>query len=237
MRFWEAFPHDTTGLEKRAAWQLDNFANEPNSLRLYDRDGRPRQVIWLIESIHGGKIDPVQFAQGFDQVAQRLEARTGHRVGFVIDPTPLPAYGSHEGPQPQALRQCASILAINPFNITSQGLGERKDAASISASDRLAYARRILQQWHESDIPLIAPVIPGYDAHLTFPKAGRYGFDHTWRSAQRELVLRYETAGMSIDCWNGWTEGYAIPPSVQDGDVHMRWVRQIVGDLRRKWAR
>jgi len=40
--------------------------------------------------------------------------------------------------------------------------------------------------------------------------------------------VRYETDGLSVDIWNGWTEGYAIPPSVEDGNANLDWVKETV---------
>ncbi len=40
--------------------------------------------------------------------------------------------------------------------------------------------------------------------------------------------MRYETDGLSVDIWNGWTEGYAIPPSVEDGNANLDWVKETV---------
>lgn len=78
----------------------------------------------------------------------------------------------------------------------------------------------------------IAPILPGYDARLVFPDAGARGFHDQWRRGQKDLALEYATAGISVDCWNGWTEGYAIPPSREEGDVGLRGVRDVVDAAR-----
>jgi hypothetical protein len=233
--FFAQFPDDLDELVDRAAWLLGNFGRAHNYLRLYDRTGEPRHVVWLIESIHLGDVDPREFAAGFDRAAERLHDQLGYRVGFVIDPTPLPAYGSHVGPDPVALQTTSSLLAINPFNITSQGPGAPKPQDQITEDERLAYARSILTTWSGSGIPLIAPVIPGYDAHIVFPGTGVYGFNPDWRLRQQQLALEFATDGLAVDTWNGWTEGYAIPPSEEDGDVHLDWLRGTVADLSRHW--
>ena len=235
-RFWAEFPTNLKGLVGRAAWLLRNFGDAPNYLRIFDKDGRPRHVVWLIESIHVGPVDPIEFAAGFDRAADLLYDELGYRVGLVVDPSPLPAYGTHAGPEPAALREAASILAVNPFNITSQGPGEPKPQDQITEAERLAYARSIMARWAGSGIPFIAPVIPGYDAHVVFPGSGVYGFNPAWRRAQRELALEFGSGGLSVDTWNGFTEGYAIPPTEEDGDVHLTWIRSTVAALRRRWA-
>jgi len=64
-----------------------------------------------------------------------------------------------------------------------------------------------------------------------FPETAVYGFGPAWRARQKALAVRYGRGGISVDTWNGWTEGYAIPPSVEDGDVHLRWVQDVVRSL------
>ena len=236
--FYADFPDRLDGLVQRAGWLLKHFGSQPNWLRAYDQNGRPRHVIWLIETIHAGPIEPERFAMGFEAAARRLQQQTGHAVGFILDPTPLPAYGSHAGPTPSAMRRCPSVLAINPYNITSQGIGHgsstrQKKQSELTEQERLAYAESVLSRWIASGIPLLVPIIPGYDAHLVFPANGVYGFNPAWRERQRQLAARYGTGGLSIDTWNGWTEGHAIPPSREDGNVHLRWVRDVLRSLPR----
>jgi hypothetical protein len=233
-RFWEEFPANLDGLVERASWLLGNFGTAPNYLRVHDSEGRRRHVVWLIESIHVGPVDPREFAAAFDRAAALVRERTGHLAGFILDPTPLPAYGTHDGPDPAALRTTGSVLGINPFNVASQGPGEPKPQDEITEGERLAYARDIMTTWSGSGIPFIAPAIPGYDAHIVFPDSGTFGFNPTWRRRQLELAVEFATAGLSLDTWNGWTEGYAIPPSREDGDVHREWARATVRAVRRK---
>lgn len=235
--FFSDFPDRLDGLVQRCAWLLNGFGKEPSWLRVYDQNGHPRHVIWLIETIHAGPIAPERFAAAFDTAALRIQKATGHQVGFILDPTPLPAYGSHAGPTPAALRYRPSVLAINPYNITAQGIARPQATASqkpqqeLTEDERLAYAESILNQWSTSGIPLLVPIIPGYDAHLVFPANGVYGFNAAWRERQRQLAARYGSDGLSIDTWNGWTEGYAIPSSQEDGDVHLRWVHDVLRSL------
>jgi hypothetical protein len=232
--FWADFPTNLDGLVARAGWLLRHFGAASNFLRLYDRDGRPRHALFLIETIHVGPVDPLDFAAGFDRAAQRLADEFGHRVGWVIDPTPLPAYGSHDGPDPAALRTAASVLAVNPFNITSQGLGPPKPQDQITEAERLAYARGVMTRWSQSGLPFLAPVTPGYDAHIVFPDTGIYGFNPGWRRQQRRLALEFASGGLTVDTFNAYTEGSAIPPTVEDGDAHRRWLRDIVAALRHR---
>ncbi len=231
-RFYEEFPARLDPLVARAEWLLRNFGKETNWLQVYDQNGKPRHAVWLIETIHAGPMDPKQFAHGFEEAGQRLKT-SGYSVGFIIDPTPLPPYGSHAGPESQALRACPTILAINPFNITSQGLLPHAKLGDITEPERQEYAESILKRWSASGIPLIAPIMPGYDAHLVFPDLPSYGFNATWRQRQKELALQYQTAGISIDIWNGWAEGYAIPHSREEGSTNLLWVQDVLRNLPR----
>jgi hypothetical protein len=226
--FYAEFPDNVSNLVARATWLLKNFGDEANYLQIYDINGVPRRVIWLIETIHGGSIDPDKFSDGFGAAAIAVKQATGYDVGFIIDPTPLPPYGSDLGPDPAALIDHASILAINPFNITSQGTEYTTDLKSITDDERQNYAESVLARWQASGIPLIAPIMPGYDAHIVFSQLPVYGFTDTWRTSQKQLAVKYETDGISIDIWNGWTEGYAIPPSKEDGTADFDWARDVV---------
>ncbi len=226
--FYSEFPVRLENFVSRCSFLLSHFGTEPAWLRLFDRTGQSRIAIRLIETIHASPIDPQNFAAGFDAAAAQIESRTGFKVGFIIDPTPLPPYGSEFGPEPEELSRHVSILAIDPFNITSQAPGPPRDQHSISEDDRLHYMEGVMHKWSKSSIPFIAPLMPGYDAHVVFPKMGIYGFNAPWLKRQTDLALHYETAGISFDCWNGWTEGYAIPPSIENGDLLFRWAQETI---------
>lgn len=235
-QFWAYFPQSLGELVRRAGWLLRNFGSSPSFLRMYDRSGRPRHVISLIETIHVGPVDPVAFAAGFDQTAQILHDELGYAVGWTFDPTPLPAYGTHAGPEPAAMREASSVIAVNPFNITSQGPYAQDPQRPISEQERLQYAADTLRTWAGSGIPLIAAVTPGYDASKVFPQNGVYGFNPWWRERELELAVKFGNAGFSVDYWNGYSEGAAIPPTKEDGDVHQRWLADVIATHRRRWC-
>ncbi|GIJ56009.1 hypothetical protein [Virgisporangium aurantiacum] len=237
--FFAYFPDDLTQLVKRAGWLLRNFGDSPAFLRMFDRTGRPRRVISLIETIHGSPIDPVRFAAGFDRASDLLQAELGYPVGFTIDPSPNPPYGVHHGPEPAAIRQTRSVVAVNPFNITSQGPFDTEPERPETDKERLRYARNILTKWVSSGVPLIANMIPGYDAHIVFrdvPHLEIYGYSPEWLAAQRDLAVEFGTGGVSVDYWNGYSEGSAIPPTEEDGDRHLRWLAETVKLHRARWT-
>jgi len=247
-QFWKDFPRPDSGLVERAVWLLTHFGTRPNYLKLADRDGRARHVIWLIESIHGVRdvppyehrlppLHPEGFAAGFDDAANLIKQQTGYDVGFVPDTTPLPGYGSHYGPDPAFLRNTRSVVAVNPFNIASQDTGARKPQREIAEQGRLAYARTIMTRWSSSGIPFLAPVLPYFnDTRLSFrPDTVEYGGSNAWLDAQRSLALEFATHGLSVDTWNGYSEGYCIPPTVEDGQRFMLWLRSITLHLNHLW--
>lgn len=234
-RFFEYFPGNLDELLERATWLLKNFGDAPNYLRVFDRNGKARHVLWQIEAIHLGPVDPQEFAAGFDEAARLLHERTGHLVGWCLDTTPLPPYGSHDGPEPAALRNTSSVLTINPFNITSQGPGSPEPEDQIIEDERLAYARVITEKWVNSGIPYIAPLLPGYDAHIVFPHLGIYGFNADWLRQQQQLAVDNGNAGVSFDTANGFTEGYNIYPTEEDGDALTVWARETVAAHRENW--
>lgn len=235
-RFFEYFPGNLDVLLKRAGWLLKHFGDEPNFLRVFGRNGKARHVLWQIEAIHLGPVNAAEFAAGFDTAADRLYERTGHLPGWWLDPTPLPPFGSHVGPEPAALRTTSSVLAINPFNITSQGPGAPEPEEAITPEERTAYARRITETWANSGIPYMAPLLPGYDAHIVFPHLATYGFTADWLVQQRKLAVESGGSGLSFDTLNGFTEGYNVYPTEEDGDTITRWARETVAAHRAHWV-
>lgn len=224
-KFWQEYPNKTSNLKNRIKQVLKDYGNQPNYLTLYDKQGNPRKVIWLIETIHVGKVDEQKFAQTFDTLANEIYKETGYRIGFVIDPTPLPANGTYNGPNPKYLKQTKSILAVNPFNITSDGKTEKQ---------RLAKAEEILKKWNRSGIPLIAPILPRYNDSIvrnSGANIAKYGGTTSWRNSVKTLALKYQTDGVSLDCWNGFTEGYAFTPTKEDKNSNYELARTVLKQI------
>ncbi len=218
-QFWKDYPFDTSKLEDRIEFLINNYGNRENWQKMYDRNGNVRHVIKLIETIHGEKIDPTIFAAGFDKVANKIEEKTGKKIGFVIDPTPLPAGGSYEGPDPKALGATESILAINPYNIFSDGETD---------GERINKAEQILNRWNNSGIPLIASIIPGFDdTHFRSP-GQKYGYSDEWYASVSDLARKYHVVGLRIDNWNAVTEGSAVIPTDKTGEGSYKFVKSLL---------
>ena len=149
--------------------------------------------------------------------------------------TPLPPYGPHAGPEPAPLRDTESVVLINPFNITSQGPGPAKPDDQITEDERMAYARNITSLWANSGLPYVATTIPGFDAHLVRPGSARYGFNPGWLRGQQQLTVENGNAGLAFDPVNGFSEGYNIYPTEEDGDTVTRLARETVTAHRANW--
>jgi hypothetical protein len=230
--FYAEFPDRLDNMVDRCVWLVSHFGNRPNWLRLYDRIGRPRLAIWLIETIHAGPVSPAQFASAFDQVALRVASQCGgQQIGFVLSPTPLPANETEAGPDAIELKKCLAVLAVGPGAATA-GAPQPKPQYSVKEFERLANQERFLARWAATDFPLLATAIPGYDSHLVFPANGSYGFTRAWREAELRLAKRYGRDGMCIDCWNGWTEGYGIPSTKESGEADMKWAKELTKEIR-----
>jgi len=221
-KFWQEYPDNTKNLETRIKSILKDYGKEPNYLKIYDKSGNPRMVIWLIETIHVGKVDEKKFAGAFDVVADKIYKDTGYKIGFIIDPTPLPANGSYNGPNPTYLVKTKSLLAINPFNITSDGTNE---------SARLKKAESILSKWKNSGLPLIAPILPGYNDSKVRPPGTKYGNNTTWRNSVQKMAIKYNTVGITLDIWNGFTEGYEFTPTKENKSLNYNLAKTTFSQL------
>jgi hypothetical protein len=229
----ERFGEMIDPLLARCSWLIEKLGDEPNWLQLYDRNGEPRRVIWLIESVQRNGSDPLGYSQAFTTIAEKLKTRFGAPVGFILDPISFYPYAKLGGPEPSVLIRNPTILAVNPYNATVQGIKRYANLKEIPEEERQAYAESVFRHWSASGIPFIASIMPGYDAHKVFPTAPVYGFTSSWRDRQAALAVEYATGGLSMDTWNGWTEGYAIPPSVEDGDVNFQWASEVIRRLNR----
>lgn len=219
--FWKDFPDNTENLEKRITSLLSQFGDQENWLKMYNRDGEKRTVIQLIETIHGTSVDEDKFANTFDLVAEKIWQKTGRAIGFVIDPTPLPAYGSYEGPNAQKLFDKKSILGVGAYNIFSDGEDENK---------RIENAEKVMDSWIQSGIPVVLPLVTGFNDEGTDRiHTQKFGNTAEWRSRLKDFVTKYanQVKGLSFDSWNTFTEGGAVTPTVEYGNENLLFAKEV----------
>jgi hypothetical protein len=194
--------------------------------KVYNREGHPRYAVALIhassERLSGGEHQA--FAAGFDALADAVEAATGVQVGFLLDALPPGTFapGAFRPSAEQTgpfLANTRSVLAINCF-IPEIWVGS-SDSAVL-----LAWKRDFLQRWQQTGLPVFVDVSPGYDAHLIFGSqaAPPYGYTAEWREGLTQLVADLAADGITYNSWNGYTEGMAGMPTVEQGAVWHEWL-------------
>lgn len=221
--FFKDFPDDTREFERRLESLLSAYGENENWVQIIDKNGEKRHFIRLIESIHLGQVDEVKFAQTFDAVADKIFQKTGKKVIFGIDPTPLPPNGSQAGPNIEELKKINSVI-ITPYNIFSDGDTE---------DERIEKADSIMQRWTDSEIPVILPLITGFDDTGTDrPVTQKFGNSDEWLSKIRNLFEKYSSniKGVNFDSWNTYTEGGSVVPTTEFGDTNFQFVKRILND-------
>jgi len=221
--FYKDFPDNTRGFEVRIDSLLSTYGNNANWLQVSDKKGEKRHFIRLVESIHGSQIDPQKFARKFDEVSEKIYSKTGKKLIFGIDPTPLPADGSYFGPDEKELSKSNSVI-ITPYNIFSDGESE---------DERIVKADQILKRWTKSGIPIIMPLITGFDDTGTDRlHTQKFGNSVEWRGRIRGLFEKYSSSirGVNFDSWNTDTEGGSDAPTKEYGDVNYKFVQNIFNE-------
>ena len=237
-RFSPYFPDKSYILKNRIKKLLEKYGDYESWLEMYDKNGERRKAVFLLQSIYYGNSIPENLEAEFDKIANEiyLETKCKHKIGFILDTSPLAPtyndmgtgvpfhnYDDPEGntyiPQPEKLRKADSFLAINPFNITSDtGLSDVCNFQDDLWSDdaiRLCNSDRWLKYWYEeSGLPLIATVVPGFDDRPSRLGYQFYGDSDLWNHIMEKSVRQYNTAGITLDIWNGFTEGYVFVPMV-----------------------
>ena len=237
-RFSPYFPDKSYILKNRIKKLLEKYGDYESWLEMYDKNGERRKAVFLLQSIYYGNSMTKDLEAEFDKIANEiyLETKCKHKIGFILDTSPLAPtdndmgtgvpfhnYDDPEGntyiPQPEKLRKADSFLAINPFNITSDtGLSEDcrfQDDLWSDDAIRLCNSDRWLKYWYEeSGLPLIATVVPGFDDRPSRLGYQFYGDSDLWNHIMEKSVRQYNTAGITLDIWNGFTEGYVFVPMV-----------------------
>jgi hypothetical protein len=117
------------------------------------------------------------------------------------------------------LREISSVLAVQGF-IPEIRLGIDDESALVQ------FKRDYLDDWLAEGLPVIMDVSPGYDAHLVFPYSVKYGNNDYWRNSLK-VLWSIDFKGMVFNTWNGYTEGYAAPATLEYGDSNYIWLRSL----------
>lgn len=217
-KFGEYFPATIDDLTARIGWTLEQFGTSPHWIRIVDRAGHPRLAVWLIETVSMDPgMDPTRFAAGFDALATRFKQRHGLDVGFVIDPTRLPADDRllPFGVSPEILAATDAVLAVNPYHVTVNGKTE---------SERLAHQEMLYRRWKACGIPLYFQLEPGYRSAF-FPEGGSYGHNAAWYEREAAMAREFAVHGLT-GVYNLPTEDIDLEPT-REGDDDFRWAKGI----------
>lgn len=97
------------------------------------------------------------------------------------------------------------------------------------------------RDWLATGVPVILDVSNGNDGRIVWAhNPGGVGFwgdnldstDDRFRNWQSELkgmnVNGNTFKGITVNCWNGYTEGYATVPSVEHGDTVYNWLVDLL---------
>jgi hypothetical protein len=195
--------------------------------RAYDQDGTERYMISLIHvaSDQAG-ISDKYFADGFDRIADKVFDSTGVPVGFLLDALPVANYspGNYKITPENAdtcLSKQKSILGIQCF-IPEIWTGFNND------NDLIAWKRDFAQRWVNTAVPFIIDVSPGYDAHVVFPGSMMYGNNQIWRDSLTQIVRDIRADGITVNTWNGYTEGFAVVPTLEYDDANYIWTDSLL---------
>ncbi|MGB6742816.1 MAG: hypothetical protein WBE38_04090, partial [Terracidiphilus sp.] len=197
--------------------------------QLYDRTGRARYAIAVIQasSTQPG-INDGSFAAGLDAVADLISRETGIQVGFMLDPLPGNAY-SLTPSSGAALAQTKSFLAIKPF-ISEIAMGT-DDLRTL-----LPMKQNLVEAWLAAGVPFLLDVFPGYDAHIVFPAKNnaywRIANNDIWHNGQTQMIActagGNSIRGIAFNTWNGYTEGYAAPSTLEFGSQAFTWLQSLL---------
>jgi hypothetical protein len=236
-----SFPDSFPGNSSRPVPQLiviiedlvDRYLIHPNNTswpevwaRAYDQDGTERYIISLIHvSSNQTGMNIQAFAAGFDLLANLIFEDTGIRIGFLLDALPVASYSpgsfkiTPENADPWLANE-KSILGVQCF-IPEIWTGYDND------NDLISWKRDYSLQWSKSTLPLIMDISPGYNASVTFPGSMIFGNNQEWRDSLTEIVKDIPANGITVNTWNGYTEGFAVVPTLENSTVNYTWVKSL----------
>lgn len=236
--FRDCFPGDSLNPAPQLVAMIeelvDRYLTHPSNTKwpkvwahAYDQDGIPRYIISLIHvASNQAGITDQSFAEGFDRVADKVFDSTGIRVGFLLDALPVANYspGNYKITPENAeswLSSQKSILGIQCF-IPEIWTGFDNDV------DLIAWKRDLAGRWSKTAIPFITDVSPGYDAHVVFPQSMIYGNNQAWRDSLTQIVRDIRADGITVNTWNGYTEGFAVVPTLEYDDANYIWTDSLL---------
>jgi len=197
--------------------------------QMYDRTGSPRYAVAVIQasSTQPG-INDAGFAAGLDNVANSILRQTQIPIGFLLDPLPRKDGYSLTPSAGAALAQTKSFLGIKPF-ISEIAMGT-DDLRTL-----LPLKQQKVEAWLAAQVPFLLDVSPGYDAHIVFPAQNnaywRITNNDIWHNGQTQMVVCNAGGnwirGIAFNTWNGYTEGYAAPSTLEYGSQAYTWLRTL----------
>jgi len=240
--FMDDFPgsaiNPAPGLVAHIEYLIDRYLINPENeawpakwAQMFDQDGKKRYVISLIHvASNQEEMSDQIFAEGFDNVAEKVHDDTGILVGFTIDALPRSESNAPGLFKPSAaatgpwLFTRSSILAVSCF-IPEIWTGKSDE------DFLLQWKMQFSAGWINTGIPFIQDVSPGYDAHIVFPGSVIYGNNNEWREGQSMIVDELNSEAITFNTWNGYTEGFAGMPTAEYGDTTYYWICGLLGGI------
>jgi hypothetical protein len=214
--------------------------------QMYDRDGRARYVVHVMQAwaeqvpqVAGKSADQV-VAEAFDAVAARFYDLEGIPIGFTLDVTdgPLGSYSFTPSGSGAPLEHASSVLAIHLF-LSEARAGRVQVAPPFEApfdnnvsnlSAMIDGKIVLLELWRITGLPVVYDVASGFDGRFVWAGGGsgfwgdNYNYtSDDWRNLESEQKNK-RFIGVALYTWNGYTEGYAVVPTVEHGDTIYDWL-------------
>ena len=240
--FMDDFPgtsiNPAPGLVAHIEYLIDRYLINPENeawpekwAQIFDQDGKKRYVISIIHvASNQEEMTDQIFAEGFDNVAEKVYDDTGILVGFTIDALPRSESNAPGLFKPSAtatgpwLFTQSSILAVSCF-IPEIWTGKSDE------DYLLQWKMTFSAGWINTGIPFIQDVSPGYDAHIVFPGSVIYGNNNEWREGQSMIIDELNSESITFNTWNGFTEGFAGMPTDEYGDTTYYWICGLLGGI------
>ena len=83
------FPDKSYILKNRIIKLLNKYGNYDSWLEMYDKNGEKRKAVFLLQAIYYGFPMEKDLESEFDVIADEIFNETDHKVGFILDTSPL----------------------------------------------------------------------------------------------------------------------------------------------------